>query len=441
MRRPRSHIRRALLPLAAALAVLLLAGCGPTVEVVVAVPPSPSANQMVVGVTHNEFTIGKITASTPRSTELAILSQIPVQNTFLMGWGVGNPEPSPGVYDWTYLDQRIALIQSTGAEPVLTLCCAPDWMKGGAAGTTDWTQLTVAPQAAHFQDFADLAAAAARRYPQVKKFQVWNEMKGFYDPVTNNWDSVTFTNFYNIVYTAVKAARPDAQVGGPYAPLDLWSSAQTMSHPSNVSGPWGVVDKRPLDLLEYWLAHKVGADFVTLDGWTKTRDQQFITDPYTSTDVYLVMTQWLRQRTNLPIWWSEFHAADPSWSQAKQDAVTTLALSKMAQGGASMALLWSPQSDGTSCTSCLWTDPALGAATMTPFAQSVAMWRRCLPVGAAWRATQSADPNQVAAFGTDRGTVVINRSTGVLNAKVGEQTVPLGVDGVGVAATDPGCSR
>lgn len=78
---------------------------------------------------------------------------------------------------------------------------------------------------------------------------------------------------------------------------------------------------------------------------------------------------------------------------------------------------------------------------MTPFAQSVAMWRRCLPVGAAWRATQSADPNQVAAFGTDRGTVVINRSTGVLNAKVGEQTVPLGVDGVGVAATDPGCSR
>ena len=73
------------------------------------------------------------------------------------------------------------LIADSGVTPVITLCCAPDWMKGGQPGETDWSRLEVAPDPAHFADFAELAADVAKRYPQVKHFIVWNELKGFHD--------------------------------------------------------------------------------------------------------------------------------------------------------------------------------------------------------------------------------------------------------------------
>ena len=53
------------------------------------------------------------------------------QNHHLMGFGTLNPEPAPGEYDWESLDRRMRLTEDTGARTVLTLCCAPDWMKGG----------------------------------------------------------------------------------------------------------------------------------------------------------------------------------------------------------------------------------------------------------------------------------------------------------------------
>ena len=58
-----------------------------------------------------------------------------------MGWGGGNPEPSPGKYDWGSLDVRVETMRRTGARMVITLCCAPDWMKGGEPGETDWSNL------------------------------------------------------------------------------------------------------------------------------------------------------------------------------------------------------------------------------------------------------------------------------------------------------------
>jgi hypothetical protein len=75
------------------------------------------------------------------------------------------------------LDSRIALIRRTGGTPVTTLCCVPDWMKGGRPGTTDWSKLEVAPAPGHYADFAALAATIARRYPFVRHFLflVWNE--------------------------------------------------------------------------------------------------------------------------------------------------------------------------------------------------------------------------------------------------------------------------
>lgn len=421
----------------------LMAACGPVKVTGSDVPRGLPANRLVVGVSHTESTVGAVTAGRPRSTELAVLAQVPVQNVFLMGWGTTNPEPSPGHYDWSTLDERIALIESTGAEPVLTLCCAPDWMKGRPEGTTDWSILDLAPLPEHVEDFAALSAAAAARYPQVTRFQVWNEMKGFYDPATNAWNSAAYTSMYNAVYHAVKAVRPDAQVGGPYAPLDLWSDAATASHPSSLRGPWGVVDQRPLDVIEHWLAHADGGDFVTLDGWIKTRDRGLLIDPFEATDVYRVVTEWLRERTDLPIWWSEVHVADPSWSLAHQDAVTTTALMAMAQAGASLALLWSPQADLDGCAGCLWSDPDLGPVEPTPLSRTVAAWSACIPVGARWVDAASSAPKRVAVEATGAGMLLVNRSAGQvrIDLESEETSFVMLPDEVAVLGDVAGCAR
>ena len=63
-----------------------------------------------------------------------------------MGFRGGNPEPSPGEYDWTSLDWRVEMMRRTGARIVITLCCAPDWMKGGEPGETNWDNIAVSTE-------------------------------------------------------------------------------------------------------------------------------------------------------------------------------------------------------------------------------------------------------------------------------------------------------
>ncbi|MGH2809628.1 MAG: xylan 1,4-beta-xylosidase, partial [Actinomycetota bacterium] len=111
-----------------------------------------------------------------------------VQNQYIMGFGAGNPEPAPGRFDFKSLDARMELIAGTSGLAVITLCCAPDWMKGGASEQTDWSTLEKPPLPEHFGDFAALAEAVARRYTWVKHYQVWHPLNGFYDPARNDWD-------------------------------------------------------------------------------------------------------------------------------------------------------------------------------------------------------------------------------------------------------------
>jgi hypothetical protein len=317
------------------------------------------------------------------------------ENQSIMGWGVGNPEPSPGVYDWSGLDRRLAEVAATGGTPVVTLAGAPDWMAGHPAGETDWARLGEAPTPAHYEDFAHLAAAVARRYPQVHHFQVWNELDGFWDATTRTWDIAAYTRMYDDVYRAVKAVDPDDEVGGPYVVMDSFARA-AQAPGSVISGPWGAVDPRATSALLWWLDHCVGADFVAVDadsaptygapagavppeaGADRGRSSTGTPSAVADTAKFAAVDDWLRSRTHLPIWWSEFYVQPTGsrWDPAQQAAVLTVAMARMASSGASVALLWGAEADGqgpvlgylwSSCTTAAGGRPSPLAASIASF--------------------------------------------------------------------------
>jgi hypothetical protein len=305
----------------------------------------PDPHTFAVGVTHTQYSIDAWGDAQARAGARSVLSATAsYQNQHLFGWGTLNPEPSPGRYDWSSLDQRIGLIRAAGGTPVITLCCAPDWMKGGRPGETDWRRLEEAPTPQHYDDFAALAAAAARRYPDVRHFQVWNELKGFWNSARNRWDYEGYTRLYNAVYDALKAVDRRLQVGGPYVVLETWHDQDAGGHPSDLSGACGVLDQRGLDVLDYWLKHKHGADFVAVDATSSNRDQGEVAPTATSLQTFDALTRWIRQRTSLPVWWSEFHVGRGGPDQQPQlTASAVAALLHMAAAGASVALIWQPQ--------------------------------------------------------------------------------------------------
>jgi hypothetical protein len=307
----------------------------------------PDPRTLAVGVTHTQRSIGNWSNANANASADAVLSATATyQNQHIFGWGALNPEPRPGVFDWSSLDRRMALIRSTGGTPVITLCCAPDWMKGGRPGQTDWSLLAKAPTPDHYSDFAALAVAVARRYPDVRHFQVWNELKGFWNKDLNRWDYEAYTEFYNVVYDALKSYDPGLAVGGPYVVVDVWANRSAGGHPSQLSGACGTVDERGLDVLEYWLQHKHGADFVSVDASLRTRDDGMITSSTVSAGLFDALTRWMRERTSLPVWWSEFHVgrADAD-GQPQLVARAMAALLHMIDAGASAALVWQPESD------------------------------------------------------------------------------------------------
>ncbi len=265
----------------------------------------------------------------------------PLEDVPIMGWGLGNPEPSPGNFQFTELIKRVDLVQATGGTPIVTLSAAPDWMKGGVAGTTDWSQINVAPLPSHDADFATLCATIAAALPQVKYFVVWKELKGFWNATTRSWDAAGYTQLYNDVYSAIKAVRPDAKIGGPYVSMQSNAKSAPAGDPS---GPWGALDLSDTVAVVYWVTHKVGADFVAVDGRAFTNDAGLVTDPVTSTEKYAAVDDWISSQTPLPIVWMESHLVpDPTiWSAQQQAAFRIAALIEMAASGAIAGLQWEP---------------------------------------------------------------------------------------------------
>ncbi|MCZ7413482.1 xylan 1,4-beta-xylosidase [Streptomyces sp. WMMC897] len=394
--------------------------------------PGPARPELGWGFTHTRYSAdaGEEEA-VGRVAEALAPHRLP-QAQHLMGWGAENPEPSPGRYDFEALDSRMAFVEESRGVPVLTLCCAPDWMKGGRPGDTDWSRLEEAPKPEHYADFARLAATVARRYPRVRHFLVWNELKGFFDDAKGRWDHEGYTQLYNLVYEAVKRARPDALVGGPYVVLDNVDPDDS-PYASPLRGPWGSVDRRSTAALSYWNTHKRGADFVVVDGSAYTKDGRFLPDVFGATEMFTDVTRWVRRETGLPVWWAEWYVERgderdrrDGWSEPRRVAAHASALVAMVRGGATTGFYWNPQTRRGRCPGCLWagTADADGGGTLSLF-DLLTRFSAAFGPGAELRGLPDEPPEGVLLLASERAVLAVNQRPGPVRVRVEGRSLTL----------------
>ncbi|MFF7371485.1 GH39 family glycosyl hydrolase [Streptomyces tricolor] len=362
------------------------------------------------------------------------------QDQAIMGWGADNPEPVQGHYDFGALDRRIDFIRRSGGTPVITLCCSPDWMKGGrpGVGNTDWSQaaLETAPTPDHYQDFADLAATVAKRYPDVRHFIVWNEFKGFWNDARGRWDHEGYTAMYNLVHRALKKVDRDIMVGGPYLAMDSLDPRDEKAS-DTVKGPWGAMDQRVLDAFAYWNRNKAGADFVVVDGSSYTNDGELLPDEFAATDKFTAVGAWVRRQTrDLPLWWAEYYVepADgdderDGWSEAHRRAVHAAGLIAMVRGGAGSGFYWNPQKRTGRCPGCLWspTDTGGGGREL-PMYGLLSRFARAFPPGSRYETVSVApdDVPHVRVLATARTVLVVNTLDRPISARVDGERFAMG---------------
>jgi hypothetical protein len=392
------------------------------------------ASQLKLGVTHTQvrWENGDPVAVARARDLLRPVADI--QNQSIMGWGAGRVlQPSPGAaYDFSSLDERIDLMRSLAGEMVLTLCTAPGWMK---ISGQDWNMNDrVADN--RITDFANLCQAIAQRYPDVHYFVVWNEMKGYWnssivnsDGSQGNWDYVKYTALYNAVYRAIKSVRPDAEVGGFYLPV-TGDASSTRGY----SGPGTQIPliPRDLDCLNYWLANKAGADFISVDRWLAAYNNPNTlseADQMALTWTYQAVLQAIRAKTSLPIWYSEYYTAsyDAGASQFLACAEASI-YSWMIKGAGSSsitALLWNPSEGEAGVAHYLFSSTSDSAgAQPTPHYAVFRCFHDYFGPGTQLCQATTSDP-AVEVLASDLKTLLINKLNSSQNVTVNGTTYSL----------------
>jgi hypothetical protein len=334
-------------------------------------------------------------------------------NQHIMGWGVGDPWPDSsqsGPTAWSGLDTHMTILKNTGRPICITLCEAPWWMKGALNSDGSTTLLTSADEWSSIaygsrildnkmNSWLTLVQKVAERYMvapyNVRTFQVWNELKGYWDPRSgkNHWDYDNsagdpsgpnakhgYTFMYNQVYNKLISvaqnlgiSTSELKIGGPYVVMDTYSSASKMSNPSNVTGPWGVVDQRTLDVITYWLANKTGGQFVTVDGGNVNKDGTEITDTFTRCEKFSTINNWIRQQPSgatIPIWWAEWYTYNSGLTNNDQTNRAVGAYSAMQQiiSGASTPLIWGGTASSAAAPPLYTATTTSGGGQATPWA-------------------------------------------------------------------------
>jgi hypothetical protein len=376
---------------------------------------------LALGVTHTEYSLDPWGDPSAVSRGATLLQRVArMQNQHIYGWGALNPEPRRGRFAWDSLDRRVALMRSQATTPVITLCCAPDWMT--ALGEPTSTYPNLPPQPEHVDDFARLAAAVARRYPDVRHYMVWNELKGFYDADRRRWDIEAYTRLYNAVYAALKEVDPAISVGGPYFVVEGTGSSRMGGLGSEAADPLTPADR---ELLRYWLDNATGADFVAVDRSVHpTHDD----NRYSRAD-YLDLTRWherialqVREMTSLPLWFAEdYFRNDPDWRFQAAGLASMLAAEL--RGGASASLRWGPQ--GTSDRRTRGNRQSLFSSTLEPGGgrpypayHVYAAFARHFRPGTRIVRSSSSSPSRLEVLASPRATLLINRRPATLRVRL-----------------------
>jgi hypothetical protein len=373
-----------------------------------------------LGVTHTNSMWDRGNAEAVSRAKGLLNGTVSYNNVHIMGWGTENPQPvEDGPYVWEgtgQLDERVQLMRELGGEMVLTLCTAPGWMKTSGS---DWNMGDrVADE--HVEDFVALCRAVAERYTDVKYFQVWNEMKGYFDSsiqnsdgTTGNWDYIRYTDMYNRVYTAIKEVRPDAKVGGFYLPIAGDGSVTLGKSGSGTFMPLGVKD---LDALDYWLKNKVGADFICVDRWLRdwhNGNDLSTADHMALTSTYKKVIEDIRAKTELPIWFSEYYSDRNNivGDQYIAAAMASIYYNMIKAEGNSdvVALLWNPTEGESLVYHQLFTSTATASgAQKTPHYDVYKAIQDRFAKGTQLYKAVSSDPNIEVLASIDK-TMIINK--------------------------------
>jgi hypothetical protein len=113
-------------------------------------------------------------------------------------------DPDDPAYAWDGADQVLEALRQQGVATLLDLVGTPRWANGGRGPSS-------APRSAG--SIAGFATAAARRYPWVRRWTIWNE------PNQRRWlvptsPAVYVTKLLNPAYAALHKTLPQVQVAG-----------------------------------------------------------------------------------------------------------------------------------------------------------------------------------------------------------------------------------
>ena len=300
----------------------------------------PDAATMQVGATWSAFR--------PSSTMDSTLAASPVQAQHIINFGAGSNlnVTEGGAITWSELDPFVQdLIDAGATTPMLILCNGPVWSRA----FPEDPQAAIHPS--KVTSWANLCAAIASRYdgtagrPNIEHFVVWNEMRGYYvqpiggqyrpgwesvwgsSALSNEWDSIHYTQMYNAVYAAIKAVRPTVNVGGPYVPIDSGAVAADISGGADASAvtfPGGVIDQRALDVFTYFDANATGYDFLCCDGGIENKyfgtpgSSRMPQSPALMIQKFWKLWDWVRDNIHatVPLYWMEtyIHVSIDDWA-------------------------------------------------------------------------------------------------------------------------------
>ena len=134
-----------------------------------------------------------------------------------------NVNPARGVFDWSILDRRIALVESWGGRPFLVLGLTPQWAaQNPEAGDPLWGAGSASPPA-NIEDWKTYVRAVANRYGgRIAGYELWNEAN-----LSTFWQGSSTELFAMAqdAYGIIKAANPGAVVAAPSITTRLRGSA------------------------------------------------------------------------------------------------------------------------------------------------------------------------------------------------------------------------